>query len=38
VLSADTLVIEIGGQELNQLIERDSSVAASILRTVAGYI
>ncbi len=38
VLSTQALVIEIGGQELNQLIERDSGVAASMLRTVAGYI
>jgi len=38
VISSEALVIEIGGEDLNQLIERDSTVAASILRTVAGYI
>jgi hypothetical protein len=38
VISPEALVIEIGGDDLNQLIERDSTVAASILRTVAGYI
>jgi hypothetical protein len=38
VISVRALVIEIGSEDLNQLIERDSSVAASILRTVAGYI
>ena len=38
VISPEALVIEITGQDLNQLIERDSTVAASILRTVAGYI
>jgi hypothetical protein len=38
VISSEALVIEIGGDDLNQLIERDSTVAASILRTVAGYI
>ena len=38
VISSEALVIEITGQDLNQLIERDSTVATSILRTVAGYI
>jgi CRP-like cAMP-binding protein len=38
VLSESALVINIAADDLNQLIERDSLVAASILKTVAGYI
>jgi hypothetical protein len=38
VLSNSALVIKIEAEDLNHLIERDSMVAASILKTVAGYI
>jgi hypothetical protein len=38
VLSESALVIKIEAADLNRLIERDSLVAASILKTVAGYI
>ena len=38
VLSESALVIKIEADDLNHLIERDSLVAASILKTVAGYI
>lgn len=38
VFSESALVIKIAADDLNHLIERDSLVAASILKTVAGYI
>ena len=38
VLSNSALVIKLAAEDLNRLIERDSKVAASILKTVAGYI
>jgi hypothetical protein len=38
VLSDSALVIKLDADGLNHLIERDSMVAASILKTVAGYV
>jgi hypothetical protein len=38
VFSDSALIIQIEADDLNRLIERDSLVAASILKTVAGYI
>lgn len=38
VHSSEAQIIKINAADLNSLIERDSMVAASILKTVAGYI